>query len=355
MLTSLCQRLRNFGANPLLEDSNGKGGFHIWLRFKERIPGTLAHSVASWVVKDCPETIAAEAFPKQPCLNKGRRFGNQIRLFGSHHKGGHWSKFYDGEKWLEGDEAVRYLLSWEATDPEKFPKEATEYVPPKTPKTPRPTTPGDTTGKEHWLTQFDGDITTLDILGLVGDRLSGDDITKPGSEKSGWIAITCPWSDAHTTGDEAFVREATDGGIPGFKCFHAHCAGRGIRELLEYYGKEKVDPCCAKIYDLAKAVEAICTGGIGEALGVASEATPNSTAGPSDATAAEPQGPTDATPNAPVGQQDATQGPSDATTTPALSEAEAQALSKAADAAKANKPQPSFTRLMSSAELMDSE
>ena len=79
----LCHRLTRMGASPLLEDSNGSGGYHVWLRFDERITGSVAHSVANWLVRHCPAGIHAEAFPKQPDLNETRRYGNQMRLPGA--------------------------------------------------------------------------------------------------------------------------------------------------------------------------------------------------------------------------------------------------------------------------------
>jgi hypothetical protein len=132
----LSRRLVRMGANPLLEDSNGSGGFHVWLRFAERVPGSLAYSVAAWLVTHCPKKIHVEAFPKQPDLNETRRYGNQMRLPGKHHKRDHWSRFWDGGKWLAGDAACRWLLDFRATDVSVFPQRAREYVAPTFPKKP---------------------------------------------------------------------------------------------------------------------------------------------------------------------------------------------------------------------------
>ena len=222
------------GAHPLLEDSNGKGGYHVWTRFDDRIPGHLARSIVLWLVKDAPPAIHVEAFPKQAASP----YGNQMRLPGKHHKRDHWSRFFDGEKWLEGEDAVQYLLDWQATDPQVFPEEARHYAPPKpSPKPPKPSANGqswdDSDG--HWVKQFDGNLRTLDIVALCDDRLTGDD----GGDRYG---ILCPWHDEHTTGDEGtcvWARE--DGRYPGFNCLHAHCQGRTLRDLLEFYGKEAVE------------------------------------------------------------------------------------------------------------------
>jgi hypothetical protein len=49
-------------------------------------------------------------------------------------------------------------------------------------------------------------------------------------------AVTCPWAHEHSchggTG-ESIIFEP-DGGWAGFFCHHSHCAGRGIRDVLEY-------------------------------------------------------------------------------------------------------------------------
>jgi hypothetical protein len=88
--------------------------------------------------------------------------------------------------------------------------------------------------------QFDGDLRTLDIVALCDDRLTGDD-------QGNRHGILCPWHDQHTTGDEGTsVWVAADGRYPAFKCLHAHCQGRSLRDLLEWYGKEAVDAHCAE-------------------------------------------------------------------------------------------------------------
>jgi hypothetical protein len=75
---------------------------------------------------------------------------------------------------------------------------------------------------------------------MCDDRLTGDD-------QGNRHGILCPWHAEHTTGDEGTsVWAAEDGRYPAFKCLHAHCQGRSLRDLLEWYGKEAVDACCAE-------------------------------------------------------------------------------------------------------------
>lgn len=51
-------------------------------------------------------------------------------------------------------------------------------------------------------------------------------------------AVVCPWRDEHTAKGgitETVIFEGT-GGWPGFHCHHAHCAGRGIRDVMALFG-----------------------------------------------------------------------------------------------------------------------
>ncbi|MGH8577583.1 MAG: DNA primase family protein, partial [Gammaproteobacteria bacterium] len=73
-------------------------------------------------------------------------------------------------------------------------------------------------------------LQALSARGLVKGEIHG----KPGA----W-AILCPWRGAHTTGDDgaAFFEPHTNGFAgPGFKCQHAHCGDRTIRDLRKFLG-----------------------------------------------------------------------------------------------------------------------
>jgi hypothetical protein len=68
-------------------------------------------------------------------------------------------------------------------------------------------------------------------LGHLGECLDPD---------SGKWSVRCPWEHEHTGGTNRkshgsdtiiFTRP---GSMPGFKCLHAHCSERGIRDLLEW-------------------------------------------------------------------------------------------------------------------------
>ena len=63
-------------------------------------------------------------------------------------------------------------------------------------------------------------------------------------------AVICPWAEEHTTPSppnhgDCVIFEA-DEGWPGFHCKHGHCAGRTIREVMQFLGD--ADAYCASGY-----------------------------------------------------------------------------------------------------------
>ena len=81
--------LRDLGAEPVLEDSDGQGGWHVWVFFSEPLPAADAFE---WARERCPAD--AEFFPKQP--GTGGRYGNWVRIPGKHPRRNHESRVGDG-------------------------------------------------------------------------------------------------------------------------------------------------------------------------------------------------------------------------------------------------------------------
>jgi hypothetical protein len=103
------------GYDPLLFDSSGRGGYHLWVLFAEPAPTAamfdLVKSVAStWEANQLEEE--PEVFPKQP---RPGSLNAWFRLPGMHHTQPHYSRLWSGEEWLsdpwlEGHAAIDAML-----------------------------------------------------------------------------------------------------------------------------------------------------------------------------------------------------------------------------------------------------
>lgn len=60
-------------------------------------------------------TKAPESFPKSPRLT-GKRIGHWVRLPGCHHTRDHWTRVWDGGRWLDRKPAVRVILAHTGKD-----------------------------------------------------------------------------------------------------------------------------------------------------------------------------------------------------------------------------------------------
>ncbi len=112
------ERARAIGLSALLFDSNGAGGYHIWLLFDRPFPTATVWRLGKYLVRDHAAfglVKAPESFPKAPALS-GKRKGLWVRLPGLHHKRPHWTRVWDGERWLEGDAAVDAILATRGGD-----------------------------------------------------------------------------------------------------------------------------------------------------------------------------------------------------------------------------------------------
>ncbi|MEM1012373.1 MAG: hypothetical protein AAGI46_09145 [Planctomycetota bacterium] len=177
------------GWRPLLVDSNGKGGFHVWVIFAALADSARVHAfIDGWAdrcVADFGLAAKPEAFPKQARI-KPDACGNYVRLPGLHQKRPHASRLHDGEAWLEGEDAVDYLLTFlgdELNDPRRLP----EPLKPKA-KAVSPTPSKRTAAKSRhasadlpagadWLENFDdGDQNVIDAFTAWCELGHGGDI-----------------------------------------------------------------------------------------------------------------------------------------------------------------------------------
>lgn len=109
--------LQQLGVHALLTDSNGSGGFHLVILWNTPIDSVASYTAGLWL----KERLAAhglpdvETFPKQDRLIPGEKgrpaFGNWLRVPGGHHTRDHWSRVWNGERWLEDADAVAFILA----------------------------------------------------------------------------------------------------------------------------------------------------------------------------------------------------------------------------------------------------
>ena len=103
------------GYDPLLFDSSGRGGYHLWVLFAEPAPTAAVFDLvkavaATWEANQLEEE--PEVFPKQP---RPGSLNAWFRLPGMHHTQPHYSRLWSGEEWLsdpwlEGHAAIDAML-----------------------------------------------------------------------------------------------------------------------------------------------------------------------------------------------------------------------------------------------------
>jgi hypothetical protein len=116
-------RLRRLGFAALLTDSNGAGGYHLRVLFAESVPTPIVFAFLRWLTADHARhgfPSQPETFPKQANIDAGR-YGNWLRLPGRHHTHEHWSRVWDGTRWLEGVRAVEFILALRGDSPSLIP------------------------------------------------------------------------------------------------------------------------------------------------------------------------------------------------------------------------------------------
>lgn len=99
-------------------------------------------------------------------------------------------------------------------------------------------------GDFSWTKKYRGcDLKELDLLGLL--REAGVKVREIESgEESDKYAFQCPWIGEHTTEtgecDAAIhIFEPRGRFWPAFTCFHAHCADKGLKDLLNWLEQDR--------------------------------------------------------------------------------------------------------------------
>jgi hypothetical protein len=123
------EALARRGFRPLLTDSNGAGGYHLLVLLAEAIPTPRVHYLMRRLVADHTRhgmAAAPETFPKQPVVRPrpdgSPGYGNWLRLPGRHHTRVHWSRVWDGARWLDGAGAASFILALPGDNPVLVPE-----------------------------------------------------------------------------------------------------------------------------------------------------------------------------------------------------------------------------------------
>jgi hypothetical protein len=120
----VADRLWSLGFCPVIEDSDGKGGIHLFVFFSTPVKSETAFNFIRSVVKDFKQhkLDKIECFPKQrTVLTTKMKCGNYIRVPGKHPKRGHWSRFWKDGQWLPTEESASFLLAQSGDDPKQIP------------------------------------------------------------------------------------------------------------------------------------------------------------------------------------------------------------------------------------------
>ncbi|MBV8557873.1 MAG: PriCT-2 domain-containing protein [Planctomycetaceae bacterium] len=116
--------MAGFGLNPVVFDSNGKGGYWVRSFFKKPIPGAVARWLGDQIKGRIQEMGLPdfEWFPKQSELTLACPYGNWIRIPGRHHKRNYWTRIAGSApgEWLEGEAAARRLIAVAGDDPKRL-------------------------------------------------------------------------------------------------------------------------------------------------------------------------------------------------------------------------------------------
>ncbi len=196
------------------------GGAHLVFRCED-LPETVAF------LKQAPSARINEAVMAELYIN-----GTNIVLSPSVHKSGHTYRWevtgvIPQVAWAD----IRRWFGF--TEPEEKRK------------------PGRPPKEKPWWAKYPQDLRTLDLpglmreLGMLGECLDPDE---------GKWSVRCPWEDGHSgdkrgagTDTVIFSKPET---MPGFRCLHAHCGERGIRELVGWAEEQRPGIIAAHCADL---------------------------------------------------------------------------------------------------------
>lgn len=199
------RQLAERGYDPLLFDSSGKGGYHLWVLLAE--PAPTAHVWAmvkaiatTWERHQLEEE--PEIFPKQP---KPGSLNAWFRLPGMHHTQPHYSRLWSGEEWLsepwlEGHAAIDAMLQAIPGPPPPVPEGAEEGAGPSggSPASGSAEAPAEPAGgsgrtaaaRKRRFASGQKPRVCLDVDGVLADRTYGRGAEELGEPIAGAVEFT---------------------------------------------------------------------------------------------------------------------------------------------------------------------
>lgn len=243
IIKEVTAKLDSMGLRYIVEKTNKKASFHIWIVFAGKLPLQALRKVGLIAL----DGKVHEVFPKSYIQ---KRCGNYVRVFGQHHK----HKDCHSKAIVNGNEVdlVPVVLSFVPNPIESLPAEARggydEKLHKDAVKLKGVIEKGDREDFIEQVKKYSGDIKTLDLVCMCDEK----DLLE-GSTQGEWNAVHCPNHKEHTTGDSlAWVKNGTDGGYPSFWCCHAHCKSLGLMEYLGLFEPKEVDSYCAEKFKKVK-------------------------------------------------------------------------------------------------------
>jgi DNA polymerase-1 len=95
--------------------------------------------------------------------------------------------------------------------------------------------------EKPWWAQWEQDLRTLDLAGVMEDLGGLGECLDPDHHK--W-SVRCPWEADHTggvadaPGSDTIIFNQPET-MPGFRCLHSHCEDKGIKDLIEWAEAQK--------------------------------------------------------------------------------------------------------------------
>jgi P4 family phage/plasmid primase-like protien len=210
--------LTGLGFRPILEDSNGRGGYHVWVLFSDRVQTAIVRAFGLWLVRDWKSwglDAIPEIFPKQDWITP-KDCGNLLRLPGRHFKHpDHFSRIWSGDHWLEGEEAVDFLINTIGDDPGLIPPEVKTFKPKreKSRAQAKPDAPGSLEQLKHDLTAIDPKLGEESVAWKVKQVSEGQDI----------LIGRCPFDHDSGTSNDGDLSAGFHEDGPYLKCLHESC------------------------------------------------------------------------------------------------------------------------------------